>query len=69
MSVPNLVVLDGFLPQFKIGTTVKLKSGSPDMTVTAINSHWAEVQWFEGDNPKQKIFPMAALTRSRKSDG
>lgn len=65
MSTPNLVVLEGFLPRFKIGATVRLKSGSPDMTVTSVENDYIEVQWFERDTPKQKIFPGAALTKTR----
>jgi uncharacterized protein YodC (DUF2158 family) len=68
-ATPNLTVLAGFLPQFKIGATVRLKSGSPELTVTSVENNYAEVHWFEGDNARQKILPVAALILSRKHDG
>lgn len=61
LTIPNLIVLEGFLPRFKIGATVKLISGSPLLTVTAVKDGHVEVQWFEGDIAKQKIYPVAAL--------
>ena len=63
---PNLVLLQGFLPPFQIGATVRLKSGSPKMTVTAVQDGHVEVQWFEGEVAKQKILPVAALQISRR---
>jgi len=68
-TAPNLTLLEGFLPVFKIGATVKLKSGSPEMTVTASEGTHVEVQWFEGPEPRQKILPAAALIASRKING
>lgn len=59
--IPNLVLLKDFLPPFQIGATVRLKSGSPTLTVTAIKDGFAEVQWFEGEIGKQKIYPVGAL--------
>lgn len=71
MSEParNLVLLQGFLPPFKIGAMVRLKSGGPRLTVTAVEDGHVEVQWFEGEIAKQKIFPVGALqisTRNRR---
>lgn len=57
----NLVLLKDFLPLYPIGATVRLKSGSPLLTVTAVIDGHAEVQWFEGREAKQKIYPVAAL--------
>lgn len=71
LQIPNLVLLQGFLPPFRIGATVRLKSGSPLMTVTAVQEGHVEVQWFEGDIGKQKIFPVSALqmdTRKRRHE-
>lgn len=66
IPVPNLVLLQGFLPPFRIGATVRLKSGSPLMTVTAVEDGHVEVQWFEGEAAKQKIFPVSALQMSTR---
>jgi uncharacterized protein YodC (DUF2158 family) len=66
-TAPNLIVLAGFLPEFQIGATVRLKSGSPTMTVTAVEDRHVEVHWFEGDVGMQKIFPVAALKAISKS--
>jgi uncharacterized protein YodC (DUF2158 family) len=68
-ATPRLTVLSGFLPQFKIGAIVHLKSGGPDLTVTSVEDNFAEVHWFEGGNARQKILPVAALILSRKHDG
>ena len=64
-TAPNLTLLEGFLPRFKIGATVKLKSGGPDMTVTSTQGDYVEVQWFEGTSSKQKILHVATLIKSR----
>lgn len=62
LSIPNLVLLQDFLPPYPIGATVRLKSGSPLMTVTALSSDgYVEVRWFEGDQAKQKVYPVGAL--------
>ena len=58
---PNLVLLKDFLPPYPIGATVRLKSGGPVLTVTAIQDGLVEVQWFEGQEAKQRILPVAAL--------
>jgi uncharacterized protein YodC (DUF2158 family) len=60
-AATNLVLLKDFLPPFQIGATVRLKSGGPRMTVTAIIDGHIEAQWFEADGAKQKIYPIAAL--------
>jgi uncharacterized protein YodC (DUF2158 family) len=59
----NLVVLRGFLPEFPIGATVRLKSGGPIMTVTAIQDRNIEVQWFEKGIGKQRIMPSLCFRR------
>lgn len=65
MTQPALVLLRDFLPPFRIGATVKLKSGGPTMTVTAIQHGHVETQWFNGVDAMQKIYPVAALKESR----
>lgn len=66
----NLVLLKDFLPPFQIGATVRLKSGGPRMTVTAILGGHIETQWFEADGAKQRIYPIGALAPAgRKKNG
>ena len=57
----NLVLLKDFLPPLKIGDIVRLKSGGPDMTVTACYDGYVEVQWFYNRIAQQKIYPLGAL--------
>lgn len=61
-----LILLKDFLPPYQIGATVKLRSGSPLLTVTAITDGFVEVQWFETKVAKQKIYPVGALKPSKK---
>jgi uncharacterized protein YodC (DUF2158 family) len=63
LILSNLVLLKDFLPLYPIGATVRLKSGSPVMTVTAVVDGLVEVQWFEGREARQKIYPVAALEK------
>ena len=50
---------------FKVGDTVKLKSGGPDMTVTRIGTAGGEPMiwcvWFEGPKDLYGLFPPQAL--------
>lgn len=66
LNIPKLVLLRDFLPLFRIGATVRLNSGGPLMTVTAYHEGLVEVQWFEGDIGKQKIYPVGALRSARR---
>jgi uncharacterized protein YodC (DUF2158 family) len=66
IEMPNLVLLKDFLPPFRIGATVRLKSGGPVMTVTAIIDGHAETQWFEKTGAKQKIYPIGALSPAKR---
>ena len=50
--------------KFKVGDTVRLKSGGPLMTITQLT--YAEppnfiCRWFEGDKMKQDVFPPEGL--------
>jgi len=53
---------------FKVGDTVKLKSGGPDMTVTRIGTAGDEPMvwcaWFEGTRDVYGLFPPDALRAS-----
>jgi uncharacterized protein YodC (DUF2158 family) len=53
---------------FKVGDTVKLKSGGPDMTVTRIGTAGDEPMvwcvWFEGTKDAYALFPPEALKAS-----
>ncbi|NPU86567.1 MAG: DUF2158 domain-containing protein [Syntrophaceae bacterium] len=48
--------------EFKIGDVVRLKSGGPKMTVTAVHDNFVTAAWFawskkgEGDFPFDAIF-------------
>jgi uncharacterized protein YodC (DUF2158 family) len=64
-AVQKLVLLKDFLPPFNIGDMVRLKSGSPPLTVTACIDGQVEVNWFEETIAKQKIYPVAALRKIR----
>lgn len=66
VRISNLILLEGFLPLFRIGATVTLKSGSPLLTVTAVQDGHVEVQWFEGTESRQKIYPVSALEAARR---
>ena len=50
---------------FKVGETVKLKSGGPDMTVTRIGTSAGEPMvwcvWFEGSKDVYALFPPETL--------
>ena len=50
---------------FKVGDTVKLKSGGPDMTVTRIGAAGGEPMvwcvWFQGSNDVHGLFPPETL--------
>lgn len=66
LNIPNLVLLKDFLPPYPIGATVRLKSGGPLMTVTALStSGLIETKWFEGETAKQNIYPIGAVIPGR----
>lgn len=56
---------------FSIGDVVRLKSGSPSMTVTSIDtrsgSPTAWTTWFSGSEAKHGDFPVAALEALQKA--
>jgi uncharacterized protein YodC (DUF2158 family) len=63
-TASKLILLKDFLPPFKIGDKVRLKSGGPPMTVTACIDGQIEVQWFDGESrANQCIYPPAALRK------
>lgn len=46
------------------GDVKYLKSGSPAMTVNAVNGNDITVQWFAGSDYRSATFPAAALSDS-----
>ena len=52
---------------FKVGDTVKVKSGGPLMTISAVADDGAETVWFNtADGCESRRFPLATL---RHDDG
>ena len=53
----------GKLPKFTVGTTVKLKSGGPDMSVKTVEDHNGNLyaQWFAGKKLELGNFPIKSL--------
>jgi uncharacterized protein YodC (DUF2158 family) len=53
------------MSEFRIGDTVRLKSGGPTMTVTSVlplgGSRLFECAWFEGEKAHSERFPAGAL--------
>lgn len=50
-----------------IGDIVRLKSGSPDLTVTGhCEDEHIQVTWFVEDHGYDEVYPAAALTLSRQ---
>jgi uncharacterized protein YodC (DUF2158 family) len=47
---------------FKPGDTVRLNSGGPVMTVTAVEGDWVVCDWFDGSTKREHKFVTAALT-------
>ncbi len=48
--------------RFTVGTVVRLKSGSPDMTVLLVEGSMVVCRWFEGPALRQAVFPADMLT-------
>jgi uncharacterized protein YodC (DUF2158 family) len=46
---------------FEPGSVVKLKSGSPVMTVEKIEEGKAWCHWFEGGKPQSAVLPVVIL--------
>ena len=53
--------------QFKVGDVVRLKSGGPKMTITAIGDHLGEQKawcsWFDGTKELKGTFTIGALEK------
>jgi uncharacterized protein YodC (DUF2158 family) len=53
-----------------IGSTVWLKSGSPDLKVIDISGHYVMVSWLEGDGTENRdIFKNVSLVSRRPANG
>ncbi|QGZ36586.1 YodC family protein [Stappia indica] len=48
---------------FSVGDKVHLKSGSPDMTVEAVDGDSVHCVWFSGMNPVRDTFKVASLSK------
>lgn len=58
------------MSDFKVGDVVRLRSGGPEMTVTATNlgeSKNLRCEWFESGSVKISTFPAAALEKAADS--
>jgi uncharacterized protein YodC (DUF2158 family) len=51
------------MSQFKVGDVVRLKSGSPKMTVSQVQSNGAVCSWFAGSENKVGHFPFDSLEK------
>jgi uncharacterized protein YodC (DUF2158 family) len=47
--------------QFKVGEKVRLKSGSPDMTVESVGTEEVLCVWFEGAKQQRGTFVLETL--------
>jgi uncharacterized protein YodC (DUF2158 family) len=47
--------------QFNVGDVVRLKSGSPKMTVSQVQSNGVVCTWFSGTDNKVAHFPVATV--------
>jgi uncharacterized protein YodC (DUF2158 family) len=65
------------MERFQQGDVVRLKSGGPWMTITALGiySGWtmspadtASCRWFEGDKPQETVFDVALLEKVASRD-
>jgi uncharacterized protein YodC (DUF2158 family) len=46
---------------FKVGDIVRLKSGSPQMTVIAISNNYATVSWFDENVRRETLLLLETL--------
>jgi uncharacterized protein YodC (DUF2158 family) len=51
--------------KIEAGDVVRLKSGSPDMTVTKLDEENAACSWFENGNVRHDIFPTVTLVKDQ----
>lgn len=57
----NLLLFTKFEPKFQIGDIVRLKSGSPPLTVVACDSTEVQVHWYVGDSLNGANHPIQAV--------
>jgi uncharacterized protein YodC (DUF2158 family) len=63
----NLLLFTKFEPKYKVGDIVRLKSGSPPMTVVACDNIEVQVHWYVGDQLNGANHPIQAVTRSGRN--
>jgi len=65
------------MERFQTGEVVRLKSGGPCMTITALGAYsgWTmsladtvSCLWFEGDKPQETVFDVALLEKVSSRD-
>jgi uncharacterized protein YodC (DUF2158 family) len=49
-----------------VGSTVRLKSGGPSMTVKEVMGTLVRVQWFDGSTLKEDVVSISTLALSEK---
>jgi len=62
----NLLLYTKFDPKYKIGDTVRLKSGSPLMTVVACNENEVQVKWFIKNQLHGDTHPLQAVKEAKR---
>lgn len=49
-----------------VGSVVKLKSGSPDLTVTGMGATYADVKWINSEGLQKARLPLVCLVVMEK---
>lgn len=57
----NLLLFTKFETKYKVGSIIKLKSGSPPMTVVACDESEVKATWFLENHLQGQAFPLDAV--------
>lgn len=63
----NLLLFTKFEPKFKVGDIVKLKSGSPLMTVVACDEREVQVHWYVDNQLNGAVHPINAVRKETRN--